>query len=293
MNLSEAKSAEQSVDIIMVTYHTGEVLFESVNSILGLELLDRIIIVDNGNSEDVLNRLTELSKKHPRIKLISGHGNIGFSKACNLGAKNSSAKYLLFLNPDCIAGDKKTLVKFTDSLSSGEYKVATCVILNEDGSIQKTCRRNLMTSFNAISESFNLYKISKIFTPINLPIEEIKALPDISPVPALSGAVVFTTSSYYRQIEGFSEDYFLHVEDMDLSMKIHLHGNKIAFIKNIRIKHLLSTSKTTIKFLEKNKAQGFITYIQKYFPLFRGRILGGIMKGLIWVRCVINSWVKK
>jgi len=175
-------------------------------------------------------------------------------------------------------------------LASGEYKVATCVILNEDGSVQKTCRRNLMTPPNAISESFNLYKISKIFQSINLPIAEIATLPEISSVPALSGAVVFTTSPYYQQIGGFSEDYFLHVEDMDLSMRIHLRGDKIAFIKNISIKHLLSTSKTTIKFLEKNKAQGFITYIQKYFPVFRGKVLGSIMKALIWSRYWGKSW---
>lgn len=290
MNINESKSAEQLVDIVMVTYHTGEVLFESIKSILRLELLGQIIIVDNGSPEDVLAELIELSKNHPQIKLISGHGNIGFSRACNLGAKKSSAKYLLFINPDCIADDQKVLVKFIDSLASGEYKVATCVILNEDGSVQKTCRRNLMTPPNAISESFNLYKISKIFQSINLPIAEIATLPEISSVPALSGAVVFTTSPYYQQIGGFSEDYFLHVEDMDLSMRIHLRGDKIAFIKNISIKHLLSTSKTTIKFLEKNKAQGFITYIQKYFPVFRGKVLGSIMKALIWSRYWGKSW---
>lgn len=288
MNLKETKLTEQTVDIVMVTYYTGKVLFESINSILQLEALRQIIIIDNGNPAGVLAKLRKLCKKYPQIELFTGHGNIGFSKACNIGAKNSSAKYLLFINPDCIVDDKTTLRKFIASLQGGEYKAATCMILNEDGSIQKTCRRNLMTPFNAISESFNLYKISKMFKPINLPTAEIAILPDISSVPALSGAVVFTTSSYYQEIEGFSEDYFLHVEDMDLSMKINLRGDKIAFARNISIKHLLSTSKTTIKFLEKNKAQGFITYIQKYFPLFRGRVLGNIIKGLIWFRYLMK-----
>ena len=284
------------VDIVIVTFYTGNILFTCIDSALSLNKLNKIIIVNNGNPENVNSSLKNKAISNKKIKLLEGHGNIGFSKACNLGAKNSSSEYLLFLNPDCIIQDKDTLKKFIEAINSNngnDYKVASCKILNSDGSIQKTCRKNLMTPLVALSESLNLYKIfkGKIFKsirPMNLPVFEIDNLPEISPIEALSGAVVFTTKKYYEEIGGFSEEYFLHVDDMDLSMKIHLRGDKIAFLKNVSITHLLSTSKTTKAFLEKQKAIGFIIYFRKFFPIYKKFFCGTILKSLIWTRYIIK-----
>jgi len=279
------------VDIIIVTFYTGQVLFECIDSILSLKELNEIIIVNNGNPGDVNSNIKNKANSNKKIKLLEGHGNIGFSKACNLGAENSSADYLLFLNPDCLVIESDTLKKFIEALNidnGNYYKVATCKILNKDGSIQKTCRKNIMTPLVALSESLYLYKICKRLKPMNLPVSEIDDLPTISPVEALSGAVVFTTKKYYEEIGGFSEEYFLHVDDMDLSMRIRLKGDKIAFVKNISIIHLLSTSKTSKRFLEYQKAKGFITYIQKFFPIYKNFFCGTILKFLIWVRYTIK-----
>jgi N-acetylglucosaminyl-diphospho-decaprenol L-rhamnosyltransferase len=272
---------QDNVDIIIVSYYTGDILLECIDKVFLLENLNNIILVNNGNPPEMNKTLSSKLKSNDNLILLEGHGNIGFSAGCNLGAKQSTAKYLLFLNPDCIITDKQILSKLIAPIENGEYTVSTCKILNKDGSVQKTCRRNLMTPSIAVSASLNLYKLSKMFKPINLPINEIENLPDISIVPALSGAVVFTTKKYYKEIGGFSPEYFLHVEDMDFSMKVHAKGDKIAFVKNAEVTHYLSTSNTTNKFLEKHKAKGFIIYIQKFFPAYRGMILGGVFKALI------------
>jgi len=49
-----------------------------------------LIIVDNGNIPTTRVRLSQLCADYDRIRLLQGHGNIGFSKGCNYGAELAS-----------------------------------------------------------------------------------------------------------------------------------------------------------------------------------------------------------
>lgn len=279
------------VDVIIITYYTGDVLFQCLDSASRLKNLGKIILVDNGNNAGILSRLNILVQDNPNILLVTGHGNIGFAKGCNKGASYATSAFLLFLNPDCYFDNYNLTIDFIATLSSSEYKVATCKVLNHDKSIQKTCRRNLLTPSIGISESFNLYKLFKNLKPLNLPTTEIEFLPAISSVPALSGALIFISSTYYKKISGFDEQYFLHVEDMDLCMRIHLNGDKIAFLRDISVTHMLSTSDTTSKFLEHHKARGFIIYLTKYFPIFRQFLPNVLLRLIIYLRYFIKVYL--
>jgi hypothetical protein len=195
------------------------------------------------------------------IKLISGHGNIGFAAACNLGARSASCPILLFLNPDCvIQPDSNSLSHMAQALiDEKDAMMAGCRIINSDGSDQVTCRRNIMTPSNAISESLKLYKLSKQFPILNnYPIQKY--------VPAISGCCMMLRAADFQQLGGFDEAYFLHVEDMDLCLRISQLGKKILYINDIVIKHLLSTSDESSLVVEKYKSQGFLYYFNKYYP---------------------------
>src|SRR6185436_12569503 len=61
-----------------------------------------IIVLDN-NSTDGSKEY--LPAKITDVKFIFNDKNTGFAKACNRGFKNSSGKYILFLNPDTILTD--------------------------------------------------------------------------------------------------------------------------------------------------------------------------------------------
>lgn len=100
-----------TVDVVIVSYYTGDVLFECIKSVSDLKHLNKIIIVNNGNPLEVENKLSNLAKDNSKIIYVSGNGNIGFSKGCNLGARCATAEFLLFLNPDCIVPAIDTLEK--------------------------------------------------------------------------------------------------------------------------------------------------------------------------------------
>jgi N-acetylglucosaminyl-diphospho-decaprenol L-rhamnosyltransferase len=275
------------ISIILVTYHTGDVLFESINSCCKMEGVEEVIVVNNGNPKGVNEKLINFDKEG-KIKLITGHGNIGFSRACNIGAIFSQNDYLMFVNPDCYSDDTEFGLKLKNALESNpEYWFATSLILNSDGSVQRTCRRNVMTFLNSISQSFGLSKFG--IEKIDRDIREIESLPEISEIEAFSGALFFCSKDKYFEIGAMSEDYFLHVEDMDLCKKIMNAKGKICFVKNAVIYHKLSTSNVTNKFLEWHKARGFIHYLRKFYPWTNWPIIKNIISSAIWARYYIKS----
>ena len=75
------------VSVVMVVYWTGEALAESIRHVLADPLVDEFVVVDNGSPPEQEEMLRELGRREPRVLLIQGHGNVGFAKAANRGAK--------------------------------------------------------------------------------------------------------------------------------------------------------------------------------------------------------------
>jgi GT2 family glycosyltransferase len=88
------------VSVIVVSYFTGPLLDRAIQSILEQDVSFELIVVDNGNAGSVTATLYDLARKDGRVRICSGHGNIGFAGGCNLGARHASGELLFFLNPD-------------------------------------------------------------------------------------------------------------------------------------------------------------------------------------------------
>src|SRR5690606_16882059 len=92
----------KTASVVIVSYHTGAILMRCLESVIGQEDVEEIILVDNGNPVDVLERLHHFARHHKKLTILTGHGNIGFAKGCNRGAENARGDYILLLNPDSI-----------------------------------------------------------------------------------------------------------------------------------------------------------------------------------------------
>jgi len=284
------KTEFSKVDIIIVSYYDGDILFQCINNLLLLKNLGQIILVNNGNSLVDEVRIHQIVESNSKITLLSGHGDVGFAKACNMGSNIANEAFIFFLNPNYAISDINILHKLIDSLDSNQYKAATCLVLGRDNTIQANCRRNLLTPLILINETLKLYNLCGKFKRLNLSLDEIENLPNISELPALSSIVIFTTKEYFEQIKGFDESYFLGVEDLDISMRIKINGDKIAFVKNAVVKHLPNNNDKHNELSEVYKARGNIIYIQKFFPKFNNVILGSCLKILIGLRYMLNVY---
>ena len=100
------------LSVIIVNYNTIELLQKCICSIkensgdVNLE----IIVVDNASVDKSREIIPTLD-----VKYILCDENLGFSKANNLGLKQATGKYVLFLNPDTLVL-KGTLRRCVDFL---------------------------------------------------------------------------------------------------------------------------------------------------------------------------------
>ena len=96
MQLQESSS---DCDVVIVNYNAGELLSLCVSSALH-EGVGHVIVVDNASHDASLSLLESDFPSEPRLCVIQNQVNLGFAKACNIGAVASSAQNVLFLNPD-------------------------------------------------------------------------------------------------------------------------------------------------------------------------------------------------
>src|SRR5215831_19319228 len=92
---------QSTVDIIIVNWNSSSSLQRCLESLVNVNrsrwVLSRVVIVDNASDDGC----SEVVRRFP-VQLIQNRVNRGFGVACNAGARNSQATYLLFLNPDIL-----------------------------------------------------------------------------------------------------------------------------------------------------------------------------------------------
>ncbi|MCB2155104.1 glycosyltransferase family 2 protein [bacterium] len=88
-----------AVSVVILSYNSAEFLpvcLEELGRSRGVEL--EVIVVDNNSRDDS----EAIARAHPLVdKTIQTGGNLGYSGGNNVGWREASHPYLVFLNPDC------------------------------------------------------------------------------------------------------------------------------------------------------------------------------------------------
>jgi GT2 family glycosyltransferase len=261
---------KRPISVIMVSYMTGPALAEAVSAVMNDDDIYELILVDNGNTESARARLSEIAMKYDRIRLLQGHGNIGFARGCNYGARLAKGHFLLFLNPDAIIsqGAARRLADCGENLNSPW--IAGGFLRDEYGREQRGARRGALTPLSAISSFTPLHKLPG-FKTIH---QETQPVP-LEPIPiqTTSGAAMMTDRESFETLGGFDERYFLHVEDIDICRRTWESGGSVYIVPDAHIMHYGSTSAVPRIKVEWEKLKGFIRYFWNYKPGLTSKLL--------------------
>ena len=252
-----------SVSVVMVVYMTGVALEESLACVLRDQLVDELVIVDNGSTHADAASLRALADRDERVVLLAGHGNIGFARGANLGARTAKGEILVFLNPDAFL-QPRCIAELAREI---EGRAVPCIVggrvLNADLTEQRGARRGDITLVSALLSLSRLAERVPAWRRYEVHWEgEIS--PDApAPVPTISGACFCMRREDFDFVKGFDEKYFLHVEDVDLCWRVRRAGGLVLFHPKAEVVHLGHTSLTSPIRVEFHKGVGLARYFRK------------------------------
>lgn len=262
---------KRPISVVMVSYMTGPALMEAIMAVLADRDVHELIVVDNGNTERARAALSELTAKRNRVRFLQGHGNIGFARACNYGAKLATGHYLLFLNPDAViaTGAARKLANAGDCLV--EPWITGGLLRDETGKEQRGARRRALTPLSALVGFLPILEVIPGLRSIH---REVDALPTQTvQIDTISGACLMTDRPSFERMGGFDERYFLHVEDIEICRRARHLGGEVAFVPSATVMHYGSTSNVPRIWIEKEKLKGFLRYFWHYQPGPMSKIL--------------------
>lgn len=264
---SSAVSPASSVSIVIVSYETGPCLWPSLRAAMAEPEVGEVVVVDNGNPAAVTEELQLLSQTNPRLRVLTGHGNIGFAAGCNLGAAQSQGEFLLFANPDLVLsrGAVRRLLRSVPAHIGHGPLLVGGRLLGPDGREQRGARRDHITPWSAFVTFSGLSRLGSLHPAFRDPHWERDPLP-VGPqrVGAVSGAMLLVSRRDFGALGGFDQGYFLHVEDLDLCRRAWEAGGEVIFAPDAEGIHIGCTSKTTKVFVERCKAAGFARYFRRF-----------------------------
>lgn len=255
---------KQEFAAIVVTYFTGPSLWLCLDACRRSGAA-QIIVVSNGNSTATMEALKIREAADPTVKLVSGHGNIGFSKGCNLGVEYVHVPNLLFINPDAVLMNGAAQLMLDALAPLPVPSIVGGRLLNENLTEQRGARRGELTPASAFASMTGLWRLRKWVPSFQNMHWEHLPLPE-SPVevPAVSGACMMMRQADFDALGGFDEKYFLHVEDLDICRQARRKGGKVVFHPQAQLLHFGSTSKANILLVNWHKATGLVRYFFKF-----------------------------
>jgi hypothetical protein len=246
--------------IIIVNYNSKVLLEKCLHSIQ--KNLSKQNIADKTEVVIVNNERKPLKiKSFSQLKIVKkeNKANFGFGKACNIGAKKSSGKYLFFLNPDT------QLLKSDFSLIKNEFAnnpqigIIGAKILKNQSLIPQPWTCGKKTSLSRIIFKKFLLK----------PWREKKK----NTVDWVSGGALFIKKTDFKKIKGFDENFFMYFEDQDLCLRLKRINKHCLFFPEFKVTHHEGQSWKNPSFQKKIYYQSQEYFFKKYYPHWHLAIL--------------------
>ena len=210
------------VSVIIVNWNSKAFLRKCLDKLFSNEekVLFEVIVIDNA-SNDGTSEMVE--KEFPDVRFFQLSENLGFAGANNLASKKAQGQVLLFLNPDTEPSPGTLGILAEIVIKEKEAGAAGCLLLNSDGSVQLSSLMPFPTITNEILDNeflIKLFKNSDFWGVSSFSKQKI----EMTPVKVISGACLAVKKDDFDTIGGFSEDYFMYSEDVDLCFRLHKLG---------------------------------------------------------------------
>jgi GT2 family glycosyltransferase len=193
----------------------------------------QVVIVDNASSDDGLE---DVQRRYPDFLWVMNPENTGYARGCNQGMALLETEYFLILNPDIVInpGALDRLLEFADD--QPRAGLIGPQLLNEDGSVQDSCRRFYTFGTLLLRRTF----LGKLFPDSQIVSRHLMLDFDHQssrPVDWVLGGCLLVRRSALERTGPMDERFFLYFEDVDWCYRMWQAGFEVVYTPEARFVH--------------------------------------------------------
>lgn len=215
------------LSIVIVHYRSAVDLETCLQSIEAARrpMSHEICVVDNRSEDGAVAMVRRL---FPTVMVVENGQNVGFGRAVNEAFRRTSGSYVLVLNPDIMVRPDSIEILWRYMESDPEVAMCAPKLLNEDGTLQFSCRRDYSLGVylfrrTPLGKWFPGHKIIRE----HLMIDWDHATP--REVDWMLGAALMLRRSAFQDSFVMDERFFLYFEDVDLCLRLRRAGWRVVY----------------------------------------------------------------
>ena len=199
-----------------------------------------IYIADNASTD---NSVEYVNDNFPNVKVLKNFSNEGYAKGYNDALETLKEEFFVLINSDIEVTDN--WIKPIINLMEANSDIAAC-----QPKILSFHDRNKFEYAGACGGFIDTlgypFCRGRIFSDLE---DDNNQYNDITEVFWASGACLFVRAKYFKQVNGFDNDFFAHQEEIDLCWRLKNKGYKIMVNPNSAVFHVgAGTLKTSSPF---------------------------------------------
>ncbi|MGE0543847.1 MAG: glycosyltransferase family 2 protein [Dehalococcoidia bacterium] len=271
--------------VVILNYNTAEHVRRCLAALPAgcAGLTYETIVVDNASPQSGIEAAVAA---FPSVRLIKRRQNGGFSAGINAGLRAARSNAILILNPDSTLAPGAAVAMFDFLRSNSDVGVLGPRILNEDGTLQLSCRRFptfAAAAFNRNSLLTRLLPRNRYSATYLMSDWDHSAVSDVD---WLSGAAMMLNRTALDQVGMFDERYFFEIEDVDLCRRMHDAGFRVVYFPHAEVTHRIGASSRTLpNRVIVARHQGMWLYYRRYMR--GGPALDALTGTAILGRCLL------
>jgi N-acetylglucosaminyl-diphospho-decaprenol L-rhamnosyltransferase len=241
------------LSIVIVSYNARADLERCLETLVGNRpVVDHeIVVVDNASADDTV---AAVRKRWSGVRLIEAGGNLGFSKANNLGIRQSFGELVLLLNGDTLVppGAIDGLVEVMDA------------------------RRDVAIVGPRLVDARGRAELSfgRMISPINELRQKLRARGNVERLTSrerevdwVSGACLLVRRTDAEAVGLMDERYFMYTEDVDFCAAVRARGRNVLFTPRVQVIHLRGRSRqSALRATENAYRRSQIAFYEKHHP---------------------------
>ena len=190
----------------------------------------RIVVVDDASQDGTSGFLDRL-RDEDKIRLVRHPENLGFAASCNDGAAAAQTDLLVFLNNDTIVQPGWLDALVDQLVRDDSVGIAGSRLLYPDGRIQHAGMVWEWQDGHPHPE--HVFRRHQGDSP------ETKICLDY---PCVTGACLAIPAGLFQELGGFSRDFGMYCEDVDLCLRTWEKGLRVRYVPASRLFHLESAT---------------------------------------------------